>query len=284
MDAVAACLLLPIVSGFGAPHSSSLVQAAWLRDHLADPHLKILDVTQQLDRKKNTVSPDLEGYLTARIPGAEFVDVGKSLSLPGQINERGDVLHNMLPTAQAFAEAMDRLGVTEPESHLVLYSSRHVMWATRVWWMLQSFGFRGRVSVLDGGLDAWVSSGLPVENDPPKKQPAAARDREGAAVGSFQVRSCRPGAFVDKQRVLEAIAEPQVALVDSLKPASFSGAKESRYGRRGHITSAVSVPYTTVVDPLSGRFLDASMIRMAFRAAGIGLKGEGDDERLLLAY
>ena len=32
------------------------------------------------------------------------------------------------------------------------------------------------------------------------------------------------------------------AQVDTLKPSSFDGSKPSRYGRRGHIASAINVP------------------------------------------
>ena len=33
-----------------------------------------------------------------------------------------------------------------------------MMWATRCWWVLRSWGF-ANVSVLDGGLDVWVAEG-----------------------------------------------------------------------------------------------------------------------------
>ncbi|KAH8058735.1 thiosulfate sulfurtransferase [Aureococcus anophagefferens] len=80
-------------------------------------------------------------------------------------------------------------------------------------------------------------------------------------------RPCRPGAFVDASRVLAAIGD--VALVDTLKPAAFAGAKASRYGRRGHIPTATNLPYTAVVDSTSGRFFGADAIRAAAAAAGL---------------
>ena len=256
---------------------SSLVPAAWLRSHLSDDDLLVLDVTQKLDKATNTVSPDAKGFLAERIHGARFADVGGRLSMPGQRNARGDVLHNMRPAAGTLTSGLAELGVRDDaRTHLVLYSSRHVMWATRVWWLLHSVGFAGRVSVLDGGLQAWRAHGFETESGPPSD-----RDAWPCFGLSPPIRSWRAEAFVAKDRVLSAIGNPDVALIDSLKPASFAGTKESRYGRRGHIESAVNVPYTTVVDTASGLFLSADAIGAAFAAVGLSPRR---DERTLLLY
>ena len=63
---------------------SSLVSAPWLKDNLGDPKLKILDVTQVLDRSTNTVAPAVDTYMTSHVPGARFVDVAGRLSTPGR--------------------------------------------------------------------------------------------------------------------------------------------------------------------------------------------------------
>jgi 3-mercaptopyruvate sulfurtransferase SseA len=102
----------------------------------------------------------------------------------------------------------------------------------------------------------------------------------------MSVRPVRAGAFVDKARVLEAIADPAVSLVDSLKAGSYSGAKASRYGRRGHITSALNVPYTALVNAATGQFHDLPTIRTAFESSGVRLAegGEGRRGPPILAY
>ena len=64
--------------------------------------------------------------------------------------------------------------------------------------------------------------------------------------------------------------------MDSLKPAAFAGAKASRYGRPGHIPTAVNVPYESLLD--GGRFRSAADIRDVVAAAGLG----GDEP--VLAY
>ena len=70
-----------------------------------------------------------------------------------------------------------------------------------------------------------------------------------------------------RKDVLKAIEEGDRLIVDTLKPASYEGSKSSRYGRRGHITSAINVPYTSLLDE-SGCFLPEPELRRAF--AGVG--------------
>ena len=105
---------------------SSLVSAPWLKDNLGDPKLRVLDVTQVLDRSTNTVAPAVDTYMTSHVPGARFVDVAGRLSTPDP------KLHNLAPSPEQFAAELSRQGVDD-ESHVVLYSSSKVMWATRVW-------------------------------------------------------------------------------------------------------------------------------------------------------
>lgn len=125
------------------------------------------------------------------------------------------------------------------------------------------------MSVLDGGLKAWTSVGGELHSG---MCPSAYED-SGRGHNSLPVRSIRDGAFVDKIWALSALQEPDVTVVDSLSPESFDGSKKSRYGRRGHITSAINVPYISVVDKNSGRFFDNDVILNAFEKAGVELNG-----------
>lgn len=132
------------------------------------------------------------------------------------------------------------------------------MWATRAWWLLDAFGFEGDVSVLDGGLDAWTAAGGDVASGP-----AAPR-----APARLPSRPARPGAFVGQDVVLGAVDSGDMKLVDSLKPAAFAGIKKSRYGRPGHIPTAVNVPYESLLE--GGRFKSTTDIRDIVEAAGLG--------------
>jgi thiosulfate/3-mercaptopyruvate sulfurtransferase len=226
---------------------SSLVSAPWLKSNLNDPKIRVLDVTQALDRTTNTVAPSVDTYMTSHIPGARFVDVGGRLSTPNP------KLHNLAPSPEQFASELSRQGVDD-DSHVVLYSSSKVMWATRVWYLMTSFGFEGQVSVLDGGLKAWTRAGGGTESGVAPQQPTPT---------TLPIRQARYRAFVDQEAVLRAIDAEEGLIVDTLKPASFDGSKPSRYGRRGHITSAINVPYTSLLDE-AGCFLPEPELRRAF--------------------
>lgn len=254
---------------------SSLVSPEWLRKHVGDARLRIFDVTQTLSREENSVSAASDAFAACHIPGAEFVDVGGRFARGDAFAADGRVrLHNMLPSAEVFGAELEALGVDDA-THVVLYSSAKVMWATRVWWMLSSFGFRGRISVLDGGLKAWRAAGFEVDAGP-----SVARQTTAAVSRRVTSRDFAPGAFVGKDTVLDAISDPSTALVDSLSAASYLGTKKSRYGRPGHIPSALSVPYTSVVDEAdTGRFFDADRLRDVFASAGLG-----DPSTKILAY
>ena len=168
---------------------------------------------------------------------------------------RRDAIVHTAPSPEQFAAELSRQGVDD-ESHVVLYSSSKVMWATRVWYLMNAFGFEGEVSVLDGGLKAWTrAGGGTVSGVEPKPTPT-----------TLPIRQARYRAFVDKDAVLKAIDGDEL-IVDTLKPASFDGSKESRYGRRGHIRTAVNVPYTSLLDE-AGCFLPEPELRRAF--AGVG--------------
>ena len=228
---------------------SSLVSAPWLKENLGDPKLRALDVTQVLDRSTNTVAPAVDTYMTSHVPGARFVDVAGRLSTPDP------KLHNLAPSPEQFAAELSRQGVDD-DSHVVLYSSSKVMWATRVWYLMNAFGFEGEVSVLDGGLKAWTRAGGGTESGvEPRPTPT-----------TLPIRQARYRAFVDKEDVLKAINGDEL-IVDTLKPASFDGSKPSRYGRRGHIRTAVNVPYTSFLDE-AGCFLPEPELRRAFASVG----------------
>ena len=88
------------------------------------------------------------------------------------------------------------------------------MWATRVWWMLRSFGFRGELSVLDGGLEAWTAAGGEVAKEEVQVNEGSSGQAKDAAPsptqcgstgssgssGRLSVRPVRAGAFVGKAR------------------------------------------------------------------------------------
>ena len=83
------------------------------------------------------------------------------------------------------------------------------------------------------------------------------------------------GMATSKEAVLQRVnaieaGDASVVLLDSLPSSSYEGTARGKAGRRpGHITGAVSLPYTTLFDGETGLFLPAPKLRQAFAAVGI---------------
>jgi thiosulfate/3-mercaptopyruvate sulfurtransferase len=202
-------------------HPEALVQTDWLAAHLRDPDLRIFECSTYL----RPAVPD-EGvpyhpeagradYEAGHIPGAGFLD------LPGELSRQDAPVHFMMLPPDQFAAVMGRHGVGG-DVRVVLYSRERIIWATRVWWMLHAMGF-DRAAVLDGGFDKWIAEGRPVSSEPCSYPPATFTPRP------------RPGLFVDKNAVLQAIDDQGVCLINTLSEPDFRGDEPSRYGRPGHI-------------------------------------------------
>src|SRR5262245_36513995 len=78
-------------------------------------------------------------------------------------------LPHMLPSETEFGRAVGALGIGDGD-RIVVYDSRGVISAARVWWTFRAFG-HDTVSVLDGGLRAWQAEGRPLESGAPTPRP-----------------------------------------------------------------------------------------------------------------
>jgi thiosulfate/3-mercaptopyruvate sulfurtransferase len=236
----------------GFVHPEFLVDTEKLARRLGDPTLRIFDCTTHLVPDPATtyqVVAARADFEAGHIPGAQFIDLEADLSAEGHR------FRFMRPTAAAFAAAMRRFGVGDA-TEIVLYSTTPPQWATRVWWLLRSFGFDA-AAVLDGGWQKWRREGRPVEIGPATPRP----------VGNFVVRQERP-LMADKDAVLRAIGDGGVCTLNALSAEQHAGTGGNSYGRPGRIAGSVNLPAAQLIDPATGAFLPAAELRRRF--AGIG--------------
>lgn len=226
-----------------------LVDTAWLEAHLADPGLRVLDCSVTLVPVEGGVRLESgrEAWAAGHIPGSGFAD------LMHQLSDRDTRLPMMMPPAAQFAAAMGRLGVG-PDTQVVLYDSGNHTWATRVWWMLRSMGFNA-AAVLDGGFAKWKAEGRPLSAELPK-HPAAA----------FIPRP-RPGSFVDRDTVRDALGSPSVRLINALSADEHAG-RVSRTPRPGRIPGSGNVPAGALVDPATGTYRSLEELRQMMQSVG----------------
>ena len=127
-----------------------LVSVGWLREHLNDADVVVCDVRWYLPTTGKSGSAE---YDAGHIPGSVFIDVDRDLASP----DDGSSGRHPLPTLEVFESAMRRAGVG-PSSHVVAYDDAGGAYAARLWWMLRSCGHE-KVSLLDGGIPAWIEIG-----------------------------------------------------------------------------------------------------------------------------
>ena len=236
----------------GFVHPEFLVETDALERRLGDPDLRILDCTTHLipDPKVTyQVVPGRADFEKAHIPGAQFVDV------QGDLSENSHRFRFMLPSAEAFAASLSRLGVGGG-SFVVLYSTANPWWATRVWWLLRIFGFDD-AAVLNGGWQKWSQEGRPFETGPATPR----------SPGGFVVHEQRP-LMVGKEQVLLAIGDGRVCTLNALSPEQHTGAGGNSYGRPGRIKGSVNLPAAYLLDPATNAFLPAAELRRRFEAVG----------------
>ena len=213
----------------------SLVSAAWLREHLDDPDLVIIDATVLIepDGSGNLLSKNgRPSYEAGHIPGAVFAD------FMGDLSDNESELEFAVPSPEQFAAYMGSLGVGD-DSRVVIYDTNGMSWAARVWWMLRWVGF-DNAALLDGSLGTWKAEGGEVSTEP--VTPTAR---------SLTI-NLRPELIADQDEVRAAIDDDTVNLIDSMPEQHYRG-EWAMYARPGHITSASNVPVTSLYDEM-GKF------------------------------
>src|SRR5579864_4073420 len=208
----------------------------------ADRPPTILDVRWDIAR-----GADRAAYLEAHIPGAQFVDLERQLSDPP--SERG---RHPLPDAERFGAEMRALGVSAAH-RVVVHDAATSTAAARAWWLLRYFGHPD-VSVLDGGLAAWIASGYAVTSEVSTPAP-----------GDF---SPRPGGMPIVTPGQAAAVPADGVLLDARARERYLGEVEPVDPVAGHIPGARNRPTTENIYS-DGRFLDRASLREAFERLGV---------------
>ncbi len=226
-----------------------LLEADQLETMLDDPNLRVLDATVFLVPGKNGYRAEsgLEKYREGHIPGAAFMDLVRTFS------DTTTGLGFSLPTPEALGEALGAAGIGN-EDPVVLYSTGHMMWATRAFWLLRYAG-HDRVAVLNGGFKAWRDGGRPLRTGDELYSPTR-----------FEPQP-RPELFVDASAVRHAMEDGRICTVNALSPEVYAGTGDHHYGRRGHIPGSRNLFYDRLMD--GQHFRPADEIRDALAETGM---------------
>jgi len=220
---------LPVRAETVAP----LVSTTWLRQHLQDPDVLVLDVRSAID------GGGAEAYQKGHIPGAVHSDYDKG----GWRVTRGGVPF-MLPTLPELEKLIGELGIDEDTHVVVVPAGVHYTdfgAAARTYWTLKVTGV-SKVSILDGGTAAWQAEGNATESGPSKPSP------------KIFTATLNKALLAESGEVQKIEQAGSATLIDA-RPASFFVGKERAPAAKayGHIPGAVNVDSATFYDAKANR-------------------------------
>ena len=199
-----------------------------------------------------------------RIPNARFFDLD-------DVKDHDSPYPHMLPTAEGFAKAMEKIGITR-EDEVVVYDSKElgIFSAPRVGWTFKVFGHPA-VHILNN-FRLWVEQGYPTQT------------------GEVEMGKGEPGKYpvpsVDPERVVKFAEVKDIAkhhgkedadgiqILDARSRGRWAGsAPEPRPGLpSGHIPGSVSVPLSDLLDSKTAALLSGEELRNVFESKGVDPK------------
>lgn len=166
-------------------------------------------------------------YLQGHIEGAVSIPVGILMS--GQPPAAGKIA----PQEQ-LTRLFSYLGTTS-DTHFIVYDDEGGGWAGRFVWTLDVIGHK-HVTVIDGGLIAWQSDGLPMLTEPFSPEP----ENYPVTIDASKI--------VTADRIVASLNEPDFAVWDARSRAEFTGMNKFA-ARGGHIPGAIHCEWTSLMDP-----------------------------------
>ncbi|MCU1668407.1 MAG: putative thiosulfate sulfurtransferase sseB [Blastococcus sp.] len=222
-----------------------LIAAAELADQLArGGRVRLLDVRWALGdahgRKK---------YLAGHLPGAVFVDLETELADPPSAAAG----RHPMPSLQRLQSAARRWGIRDGDA-VVAYDATGGLAAARAWWLLRWAGLSD-VRIMDGGLDAWLRVGGPLETGDVVPESGDVT----LTGGGMPVLSIEEAAQLPATGGL---------LLDARAGERYRGEVEPVDPRAGHVPGAVSAPTTENLGA-DGTFRPAEDLRERFTVLGV---------------
>lgn len=197
-----------------------LVSAKQLSARLDSPDLLLIDTRFKLE----DTAYGRAAFNAGHIPGALYLDLDRDLSsaiIPGVTGR------HPLPDPAVLEARLREIGLRKSD-HVVIYDDGPGFYPARLWWLLTWLG-HSQVSVLNGGLAAWLKAGLPLQES------VAVRPWPGDFVAHPD-----NSLWVSAQDLLKGDAGLQ--LLDARAPERFRGEMEPIDPVAGHIPGAQCLP------------------------------------------
>lgn len=226
----------------------TLISTDTLAENLSDTRWRVIDCRFDL----SDTAAGHRAWQGSHIPGAIHAHLERDLSAPVTA-ESG---RHPLPNADELARRFSAWGI-DAVTQVVAYDADGGAMAARLWWLLRWLGHEA-AAVLDGGWQAWIARGLPIDSTVPV--PARAHYPRRAALA----------VPVDSAGVERAVdGEADWRLIDARAQERFRGEVEPIDAVGGHIPGALNRPFADNLKA-DGSFLMPEILRERFQAASAG--------------
>lgn len=209
--------------GAGYPNGDFITDAQWLKTHLDDKNLVIVDVRTD------------KYFDDSLIPGAIRMDWSQF-----QYNDVGADLASTFVGLKQAQDILGRHGIARGDT-VVLYDSvarDGGATASYIFWVLDLLGHEKKM-LLNGGIDAWQSAGFDLATEPRQPEPLLYQ----APMEEMRTKLLIDGAFVYKR-----LGDLYYQIVDVRSRAEYLGDKgttglNGEPLKLGHIPTAVNINY-----------------------------------------
>lgn len=210
-----------------------LASPVWLQAQLSQPGAD--KTVMVVDCRFALAEPDQgqQQYDQGHIPGAYYLSLDRDFAGPVTAALPATGGRHPLPELTQFAQTLNQLGLTA-ETLVVAYDDSRFAFASRLWWLLRYLG-HDRVTVLNGGWQAWQAAGYDVSTECPTP----------SRTGNF-VPQPRPEMIATREAV--QTRSPQTPLIDSRSPQRYRGEEEPIDPIAGSIPGAVNRFWQGVTD------------------------------------
>lgn len=197
---------------------SNFVSQEWLKAHLDDPNLVIVDCRFNLGNPREGEAL----YQAGHIPNAVYFDLERDMS--SKVETHGG--RHPLPNIDDFVNKLSEVGISS-STMVVAYDDQEGAMAARFWWLLSYLGHR-HVTVLNEGYSTWEANGYPISQKAPIQQ-----------AKHFQAEP-QEHMIITMDNLKEQLASNDGLVIDSRSPERYKGESEPIDKKAGHIPGAVN--------------------------------------------
>lgn len=194
-----------------------IVSPQWLHDNLNDPGLVIL----------------YTGFVIKGDFDREHIEGSRFLWADWLAPDTPEASMNAVDAKTATKRLQD-LGINKNSKIVLCHKGGDVTITARMFCSLEYFGLQGKVSYLNGGIEAWKKAGYPVTN----KTSVYKKGNYVAAINPV---------LVNKDYVLNALNTGSQVVVDARLKRWYDGDITGN-PRDGHISGALNIPYPDMLD------------------------------------